>query len=213
MRFGGLEKFTLSDYPGKVAAIAFTQGCNFACPFCHNGSLIPIRPEDAASAVPEGEIMRFLQKRRGALQGLVITGGEPTIHRDLPQFIQQVKALGYAVKLDTNGSNPQIVERLIREKLVDYFAMDIKAPWHAYHRLAGVPVDIDRLRRSVQLIYESGVQHLFRTTIVPALHGNVTKSEILDILPPGCSYITQEFNPAHALDPDSCRSGVSTVIH
>jgi pyruvate formate lyase activating enzyme len=207
MRFGGLQKFTLSDYPGKVAAILFTQGCNFACPFCHNGSLIPLQPRHAEDEVSEGEIMDFLRARQGKLQGVVITGGEPTIHRDLPGFIASVKQLGYSVKLDTNGSNPAMVEELLRQNLVDFFAMDVKARWENYERLTGVPIDIRRIQRSMELIAASGVEHLFRTTIVPALHGARAAEAIGLQLPVGSDYILQEFNPANALDPFTCSEG------
>jgi pyruvate formate lyase activating enzyme len=211
MRFGGLQKFTLSDYPGKIAAILFTQGCNFACPFCHNGSLIPMRCSDSSQEVSESEIIKFLRSRIGKLQGVVITGGEPTIHRDLPQFIHLLKRMDYTVKLDTNGSNPEMIEKLLNQDLVDFFAMDIKADWPDYTRLAGKEVNTDRLKKTVELIANSGVDHIFRTTIVPALHGSRAETKIRELVPQGSKYVVQQFNPANALDPVTCQQGDTQV--
>lgn len=214
MKFGGLQKFTLSDYPGKVAAIVFTQGCNFACPFCHNGSLIPTNCSDPAQEVSEQEIMDFLKSRQGKLQGLVITGGEPTIHRDLPEWIELARRMDYAIKLDTNGSNPAMVETLLRRNLVDCFAMDIKATWAEYDRLAGTKVAVERLQRSMELIAGSGVEHIFRTTIVPALHGRKAEEKIRQLLPADSNYVVQTFNPANALNPEVCEYGdLRVAVH
>lgn len=205
MRFGGLQKFSLSDYPGKVAAILFTQGCNFACPYCHNGRLIPLHPRSTSGEVSEREIVEFLKSRVGKLQGVVITGGEPTIHRDLPGFIRMLKGMGYAVKLDTNGSNPAMLEQLLDEGLVDCVAMDIKARWNNYERLTGVPVDVSRIQRSMELIAKSGVEHIFRTTIVPGLHGPHAADHIKAQLPEGEPHTLQQCNLTTALDPSTCR--------
>jgi len=128
MKIGGLHKFSLSDYPGHVAAVVFTQGCNFRCPFCHNGSLIPSSVPDS-SLIPQEKVFEFLEDRSSQLDGVVITGGEPTIQPDLPEFIHRIIAMDLLlVKLDTNGSRPEVLHRLLKEKLMDYIAMDIKAP-------------------------------------------------------------------------------------
>ena len=162
MRLGGLLKFSLIDYPGKVAGVIFTQGCNYRCPFCHNPELV--MPGLFHDPLDVEEVFSFLEKRRGQLQGIVVTGGEPTIHLDLPQFLQRIKAMGYLVKLDTNGSCPEMLDALSKAQLVDYWAMDIKSSFENYSRAAGVPVDIGLIRRSAGIIKASGEAYEFRTT-------------------------------------------------
>ena len=166
MKIGGFLKTSLIDYPGgMISAVIFTQGCNFRCPFCHNPELVI--PEKFGPLIPEEEIFEFLKGRRGQLQGVVITGGEPTIHSGLKSFIERVKALGFAVKLDTNGSNPEVLEELL--PLLDYISMDIKAPLEKYSHLAGVRVDILNVQRSIRLIRKSNIEYEFRTTFVKPL--------------------------------------------
>lgn len=163
MLIGGLLKFSLIDYPGKVAAVIFTQGCNYRCPFCHNAELV--LPELFTPSIDLAAVMAFLQQRRGQLQGIVITGGEPTLHHDLKDLLRDIKALGFLVKLDTNGSNPDVLREILQEKLVDFVAMDIKSSLQGYAKAAGLPVDLERVKQSVALIQSSGVRHLFRTTV------------------------------------------------
>ncbi len=174
MVIGGLEKLTLLDYPEHLAAIIFTQGCNFRCHFCYNPLLVLPRnrldeKEKDLSPLSPQNLFLFLRERVGRLEGVVITGGEPTLHPDLPEFISDIKALGYLVKLDSNGTNPDMLDRLIKAKLIDYIAMDIKAPFERYHEVVGVPVDCDKLRKSVKIIKDSGLPYEFRTTVVPGL--------------------------------------------
>ncbi len=188
MIIGGLEKLTLIDYPGKVAAIVFTSGCNFRCQFCYNPMLVwpskehesdeskntaghPRNREQDNSPIPysEDDLFLFLKNRAGKLDGVVITGGEPTLHRDLPEFIAKIKALGYSVKLDTNGTNPEMIKRLIEDGLVDYLAMDIKAPEAKYELVTGIPINFQKIKESVKIIMQSGLPYEFRTTILPAL--------------------------------------------
>jgi pyruvate formate lyase activating enzyme len=164
---GGFQPFSLSDFPGRAAAIVFTQGCNFSCPYCHNRSLWPFRPPPPEKTA--AEVLAFLAVRRGRLAGLVVTGGEPTLQRGLAGFLAGVKGLGLAVKLDTNGSRPAVVAALLADALVDYIAMDVKAPWEKYDLLCGRPVDDDAVRRSMALIAASGVPHHFRTTFYKPL--------------------------------------------
>jgi pyruvate formate lyase activating enzyme len=164
MLIGGLLKFSLIDYPGKVAAVIFTQGCNYRCPFCHNPELV--LPEEFAPAISVDDVMAFLTKRRGQLQGIVITGGEPTLHHDLKDFIRSIKALGFLVKLDTNGSNPQVLRDILQEKLVDLVAMDIKSSLQGYCKATGVNADLESVKASIALIQASGVAHIFRTTVL-----------------------------------------------
>ncbi len=156
MKIGGFQPFTLTDYPGHVAAIVFTQGCNWRCPYCHNPQLLPAdRPEN--ELIPEAYVFDRLSKRRRQLDGLVITGGEPTIQEDLPRFIRKVRRLGLKIKLDTNGSQPEVIRQLLEENLLDYVAMDIKAPLDQYESIVGGPVDTKALQTSIELLKTSGV--------------------------------------------------------
>jgi pyruvate formate lyase activating enzyme len=198
VNLGGLVPFTLTDYPGRVAAVVFTQGCNFRCPFCHNGRLLSLAVA-ADGHWSEREVLRFLQTRASQLDGVVVSGGEPTLQPDLPRFLNRVKALGYAVKLDTNGSRPDVLRHLLCEHLVDFVAMDVKAPWDHYARLAGVPVDTAALRASVQLLAQSGIAHEFRTTVVPPLLTAADLAEIANALPADSMYRRQPFRSAQAM--------------
>lgn len=190
MVIGGMQCCSFSDYPGKVAAVFFTQGCNFRCPFCHNGSLLG-KKGDTVHA--EREVFDFLKLRRGRLGGVVITGGEPTEQTDLPQFINKVKKLDFTVKLDTNGSHPEMVELLLKEELVDYIAMDIKAPLGKYDTLCGVNVDTLAICRTISVISASKVSHHFRTTYVKPLLTENDLAELLALVPPNSKHITQPF--------------------
>ena len=162
MRIGGLQKFSFIDYPGKTAAIIFTQGCNFKCSYCHNPQLV--YPSLFQVSIPEEEIFAFLESRKNQLDGVVITGGEPTLQSDLTEFITKVKNMGFLIKLDTNGSNPKVLEQIIKQKLVNFIAMDIKAPFDKYNSVCCVPVNIDNIKLSINLIKKSGINFLFRTT-------------------------------------------------
>jgi len=176
MIIGGLEKMTLIDYPGQLAAIVFTKGCNFRCHFCYNPLLVwPERETDEKKyektypSISEDEFFLFLNSRRGKLDGVVITGGEPTIHADLSVFIKKIRALGYKIKLDTNGANPKVLAKLLKENLLDYIAMDLKAPFNKYESVVGVKVNCQDLEKSVKMIINSRLPHEFRTTVVPGL--------------------------------------------
>lgn len=177
MIIGGLEKLSILDYPDHLAAIIFTQGCNFRCHFCYNPMLVlPRKGEDEKNIKEKGfstlstkNLFLFLRERFGRLDGVVITGGEPTLHPDLPDFIKKIKKIGYDVKLDTNGTNPTMLKKLITEKLVDYIAMDLKAPQEKYAATVGVSVNYNNLEKSVKMIIKSGLPHEFRTTVVPGL--------------------------------------------
>lgn len=177
MIIGGLEKLTLIDYPDHLAAIVFTQGCNFRCHYCYNPMLVLSqkeldkrnKKEEGFSTIPEQDLFLFLKERFGRLDGVVITGGEPTLHPDLESFIKKIKDIGYDVKLDSNGTNPEALQNLIDKKLIDYIAMDIKAPLDKYKDIVGVNVDCDKLQKSVNIIKRSNVPYEFRTTVVPNL--------------------------------------------
>ena len=167
MNIAGVQKVTLLDYPGKVACEIFTQGCNFECPFCQNSSLIPITNTGEFS---EEEIFEYLNLRKNILDGVVITGGEPTVQKDLKSFIKKIKDLGLLVKLDTNGGNPKVLQELIDEKLVDYVAMDIKNIFNKYNITAGKKVSLDNIKKSIEILKASKIDYEFRTTIIKEMH-------------------------------------------
>jgi pyruvate formate lyase activating enzyme len=199
MQISGFQPFTLSDFPGRPAAIVFTQGCNMACPFCHNGDLIARR----SGKLSERDILAILRRRCGLLQGIVITGGEPTLQPDLDDFCRTIHTLGLLVKLDTNGSNPDKLEFLIEAGLVDYIAMDIKAPLDdpsTHHQLTGSRLDPGRIARSMHIIADSGIEHHFRTTVVPGLLDDANLVRIAASIPDGSRHVRQTFRPEHALD-------------
>lgn len=200
MRFGGFQPFSLSDYPGHVAAIVFAQGCNFRCPFCHNGDLLALAPTEKG-LYPEKEILNVLRRRQGKLEALVVSGGEPTLQVDLPRFIKLVKDLGYKIKLDTNGSRPVMLAQLIAARLLDYIAMDIKAPLDKYSRLSGTTVITEKIEESIALIAQSKLPHHFRTTEVKSLLTPEDIHAIQQLTPSGSELVLQTFKPENALDP------------
>lgn len=210
MNIGGYQPVTLSDFPGRTAAIVFAQGCNFRCPFCHNGALLPMTTK-GESAWDEAEILRLLDGRRGKFSGVVITGGEPTLQLDLPSFIRHIRAMKLKVKLDTNGSKPTTLAHLIRERLVDYIAMDIKAPWYRYAELAGTQVDTDQIARSMGLIARCGIRHEFRTTVVEPLLTSGDVAAVAAMIPAGSPHTLQTFRPEQALDP-ALRHGKEVTV-
>jgi len=167
MIVAGLEKSSVVDFPGTVAAVVFVQGCNFDCWYCHNRSLLGKHPPQTACS--SESVLRFLQQRRGLLGGVVISGGEPTLQNDLPAFIEKVRALDYRVKLDTNGSRPDVLSDLIQAGVVDYIAMDVKAPLEKYPETACVRVVTGSIMKSIELLRNSQAAHEFRTTFVPTL--------------------------------------------
>lgn len=162
MKIGGLIKFTLIDFPGRPAAVVFTQGCNFRCRYCHNPELV--YPHLFTEPVAIEEIYSFLKRRQGTLEGVVVSGGEPTLHEDLPSFMADLKAMGYATKLDTNGTRPDMLKSLLDARLLDYIAMDIKAPLEKYSLITGVDFNPEVLKQSMDLIRQSGLEYEFRTT-------------------------------------------------
>lgn len=164
----GLQKLTLLDYPGKVACTVFTGGCNFRCPFCHNASLV--RPEELQGNEEE-QVLAFLRRRVGVLDGVAVTGGEPLLHPDMPAFLEKVRALGYKIKLDTNGSFPERLIEIVRAGLVDRVAMDIKNAPELYAKTAGVEgLELGPIERSKDFLLSGAVEYEFRTTVVKGLH-------------------------------------------
>ena len=197
LRIGGLQKFSLIDYPGEVAAIVFTQGCDFRCPFCHNGDLV--LPEKFTDPISEESILEFLQKRQGQLTGVVITGGEPTIQKDLGVFLRKIKDLGYKIKLDTNGNNPKALKELIDQGLVDYIAMDIKAPLKKYNETTGVEIDTKKIQESINFIMKGNIEYQFRTTVLKAFLAEEDLAQISALIRGARCYNLQKFTYQEAV--------------
>lgn len=176
MIFGGFQKLTLLDFPGKVACTLFTVGCNYACPFCHNSFLVR---ENGYQNIDEDEVLSYLKKRQGILEGVCISGGEPLLHSDVESFIVKVRELGYTVKLDTNGSFPKRLKDLVAKGLVDYVAMDVKNCLEKYPQTSGIDnVDVVSVKESIEFLLKDNVEYEFRTTVANGLH-TVADIEIL----------------------------------
>ena len=192
MLISGLQKLTLLDYPGKVACTVFTGGCNFRCPFCHNASLV--LPQRLTQDITEEEVLAFLKKRSGMLDGVAVTGGEPLLHADIAPFLRKVRDLGYKIKLDTNGSFPDRLEQLIREGLVDRVAMDIKNSPAQYAVTAGIAgFDITPIMKSRDLLLSGVVEAEFRTTVVKGLHTRESLMEAAKWITGASEYYLQQF--------------------
>ena len=195
---------TLLDFPGKVAATVFTAGCGFRCRFCHNPEFV--LPERLAEMkndfIPEAPFFRFLETRKGLLDGVVVCGGEPTMHPDLPDFIRKIKGMGFSVKLDTNGNRPEVVRGLVEEGLVDYFAVDFKQTPEKYGKLCGDKPAPEKILETVRIVVESGVDHEFRTTVAKGEHSAEDVRNIASLLKGARRYCLQNFRPAVTLDPE-----------
>lgn len=192
MRLGGIQKLTLLDYPGTVACTVFTLGCNMRCPFCHNALLVTKTEE--AEVYPEEEFFAFLNKRRGILDGVCVTGGEPLLQSDAGEFIAKIKALGYKVKLDTNGSFPDRLEEILKSGNVDYVAMDIKNSPEKYAETVGIPgFDVSKIQRSIEIIRSSGIEYEFRTTVVAPLHNGESIAGAAQMVKGSPKYFLQNF--------------------
>lgn len=198
MLIGGLQKLTLLDYPGKIACTVFTVGCNFRCGFCHNPELTEVK--DNIDLISEKVFFDFLEENIGHIDGVCITGGEPTLQKDLIDFIKEIKKKGFFVKLDSNGTNPDILKKLINENLVDYVAMDIKGAPEKYKEIVNKDVDIEKIKQSVELIKNSGVDYEFRTTVVPGLHALEDMVVVGEWLKGAKKYYLQQFRSQKTLD-------------
>lgn len=191
MKIYGLQKMTLLDYPSKVAATVFLGGCDFSCPFCHNYEIVD---GSAAPLMDEAELFSFLEKRKGLLDGIVITGGEPCLYKQLPDFAKKIKELGFLVKLDTNGYHPDMVEELLSQRLIDYIAMDIKNSPAKYAQTSGLKnIDIEIISKSISLIMNSNIPYEFRTTTVAEFHKNEDFEEIGKWIQGAKAYYLQQF--------------------
>ena len=193
MKLGGLEKFSGVDFDGKLACTLFTVGCNFRCPFCHNSPLVIETEEN----ITEQEFFDFLQERKHLLNGVCISGGEPTLQKDLVEFITKIKKLGFAVKLDTNGTNPTILQELIDKKLIDYVAMDIKNSFNAYSDIIGLKnYDLTSVKKSVEILKKDLVDYEFRTTLVREYHTLENVIELGEDIKGAKKLFLQKFKPA-----------------
>ena len=237
IKIGGIQKTTLIDYPGRIAATIFLCGCNLRCPFCYSSELVLPEKIKLQPKISEKEFFDFLRKRKGLLEGVVICGGEPTINKELPGFIKKIKGLGYLVKLDTNGSNPEMLRKLIAQKiakrnslsypsvakgeeeiylldsltslprngssLIDYVAMDIKAPLQSqkYDETAGVKVDLNKIKKSIEIIKNSGIDYEFRMTVVPPLHLKEDIIQVAKDISPAQKFFLQNFRPEKTIEP------------
>jgi len=199
MLIGGLHKLSLIDYPRKLSAVIFTRGCNFRCPYCHNPELIE---SNGGDFIEEDKILSFLDERKGKLDGVVLTGGEPTLQSEIVEFLERIKRLGFFVKLDTNGSYPERIKELIDRKLLDYIAMDIKAPLYKYSRTTLTSIDTERIVESIHLIMNSGIDYEFRTTVVRSLLSRDDFPKIGEMIKSAKLFVLQEFRPTKTLEPD-----------
>jgi pyruvate formate lyase activating enzyme len=180
-----------------VASIVFTQGCNFCCPFCHNADLWP---NEGAVPVDEKEIFDYLAHRRGKISAIVVSGGEPTVQRDLAAFFESCKEMSLATKLDTNGSRPDVLDNLLKKKLLDFVAMDLKHNFHSYGRACGIPVDLGKIRESLAILRESYIDYELRTTVVPTIHTLEEVTELREIVAGVPRFTLQSFSPTSAAD-------------
>ena len=190
MNISGLQKLSLSDYPGFISAVIFTQGCNFNCDYCQNSSLIP----NKKGLMEEEEILDYLKKRKSILDGLVISGGEPTVQKDLKEFIIKIKEFGYKIKLDTNGSNPKVLKDLLDNNLLDYVAMDIKQDKINYEEVTGYKkYNFESIKESIKILEESKIDYEFRTTLIKNYHDLQKVENILKIIDKKSKYYLQNF--------------------
>ncbi|NLN85217.1 MAG: anaerobic ribonucleoside-triphosphate reductase activating protein [Candidatus Cloacimonetes bacterium] len=212
MKIGGFQKFSLLDYPGQLAAIIFTQGCNFRCPYCHNPELVD--PSRFGKPLSTGKVLDFLRKRQGKLGAVVVTGGEPTLQPDLVRFIRQLKYIGFLVKLDTNGSHPEVLQRLADEELVDYWAMDLKAPPELYRLISRSSVPMNHILFSMDILRESGKPYEFRTTFFERIFDWEDMERIRKLLRPGDSFYLQECHYDETLEdfPDATKEAKAQLL-
>lgn len=192
MKINGYERFSMVDYEGKICCTVFTGGCNLRCPFCHNGALVV--GDVKSNQIDDGEVFEYLKKRKGLVDAVSITGGEATLQPDLADFIIRVRALGYLVKLDTNGLRPDVLKSLLDQKLVDYVAMDIKNSPEKYAMTVGLKsVDLDKINESMRIIRESGVDHEYRTTVIEEFHTAEDMGKIADWISGANAYFIQKY--------------------
>lgn len=196
---GGLQKLSLVDFPGRTAACIFTLGCNMRCGYCHNPELV--LPEQFLDAIPVDTVLDWLDTRRGKLDGVVISGGEPTIHDDIPLLARELKSRGFAVKLDSNGTRPSMIAEMIEDGLIDFVAMDVKGPLETYSEIAARPIDTDAIQQTIQLLIQSGIDHEFRTTIVKSQIPISDFEKIGQLVHGAKRFALQHFKPGITVSP------------
>jgi len=201
MKIGGLQKTTLIDFPGRIAATVFLVGCNFSCPWCYSSEIVLPEKIKNHPTLPEKEFFKFLKERKGLLEGVVVCGGEPTSNKDLPVFIKKIKKMGYFVKLDTNGSNPKMLGELIKKKLINYVAMDVKLPKDRYGEIFGGNIKVEDIEKSIKILNNSNIDFEFRTTIVPTIHQKKDILEIVRWISPAKKYFLQNFRAEKTINP------------
>lgn len=197
MKIGSFLKNSFIDYPGIISTVIGTQGCNLSCPWCHNSHLIPLKTKKAPLYLKD-EFFDFLARRKNILDGVVITGGEPTLHEDLPNYCNIIKNMGFSIKLDTNGTHPAMVRRLIRSALIDYIAMDIKTDFIQYERLFRTEINADRIAESIEIIISSNTPYEFRTTCVSPFVSIDNIDKIAATIKGAEKYILQKCKPIEA---------------
>jgi len=220
MKIAGIQKLSLIDFPGHVASIVFLQGCNFTCGYCQNPELIGAGEEPF---FPEEELFDYLTRRSKMLEGVVVTGGEPVIHKDLPEFLKRIKDMGFKIKLDTNGSDPDMIEHLLREHILDYIAIDLKTAPHKYHELTGIKNIEELLQRTIRWTMLSAIPYEFRTTCVPGIvdeedilvMGRLVRGARRFCLQQYRSLVTYDpkFLDVKPYDPDTLRRFQNTLSH
>lgn len=196
MQIKGFQKTSLIDYPGKICSIIFLSGCNFRCGYCHNPGLVI---DDGSQDILEGYVINRLEERKGLVDSVCITGGEPTLHKDLPGFIRRIKDRKLKVKLDTNGSNPEMLKHLIDNKLLDFIAMDVKNVFEKYEQTTNTKVNNDTLKESIKAVIRSGLEHEFRTTVLPKLHKKEDILKIAKSMVGAQKYVLQQFVAAEKM--------------
>ncbi len=201
MQIGGLQKVTLIDYPGRIAATIFLTGCNFRCPFCYSSELVLPEKIKKQPRISEKDFFKFLKERKKLIDGVVVCGGEPAISKGLISLIKKIKKEGFLVKLDTNGSEPKILEELIDKKLIDYVAMDIKGPKEKYGEFSGQKVNVRKIQKSIDILKKGKIDYEFRSTIVPTLHKKGDVIEMAKWIRGAKRYYLQNFRPEKTIDP------------
>ncbi|MFH1894329.1 MAG: anaerobic ribonucleoside-triphosphate reductase activating protein [Patescibacteria group bacterium] len=200
MIIGGLQELTLIDYPGRLAATVFLCGCNFRCPWCYSSEIVLPEKIKVQPEFSEKEFFEFLKQRKNLIEGVVLCGGEPTMSKDLTPLIKKIKKEGFFVKLDTNGTNPKMLKELIDKKLVDYVAMDLKAPKEKYNNVSGVKVDIKKIQKSIDILKEGKVDYELRTTVIPGFHKKEDLLSMAKWISGAKKYYLQNFLPEKTLD-------------
>ncbi len=200
IQIGGLQKLTLIDYPGRIAATIFLTGCNFRCPWCYSSELVLPEKIKNQPKISQKELFKFLKERKNLIEGVVLCGGEPTVSKELISLIKKIKKMGFFVKLDTNGSDPKTLKKLIDERLIDYVAMDLKAPKKKYQKVTGTKIDVKKIQKSIDILMEGKIDYEFRSTIVPTLHKKEDVIEMAKWIRGAKRYYLQNFRPEKTID-------------